>query len=113
MDEVLSKFKQYCNPRRNTVYERHRFWSRNQGEGETIDQWVTDRKTKASACEFGEQRDLLIRDKVVFGILDERVNERLLRKPKLDLVKALDLCRAAEATKQLIDCMDVAFRQSV
>ena len=34
---VLSKFREYCNPRCNTVYERCRFWSRNQAEGETVD----------------------------------------------------------------------------
>ena len=41
VEVVLKQFGTYCNPRRNTVYERHRFWSRDQADGETIDQWVT------------------------------------------------------------------------
>ena len=34
---------------------------------------------KAKLCEFGDQEDLMIRDKVVFSVNDERVKERLLR----------------------------------
>ena len=106
VEVVLKQFGTYCNPRRNTVYERHRFWSRDQADGETIDQWVTELKTRAASCEFGDQRDLLIRDKIVFGIRDERIKERLLRESGLTLTKALDLCRAAEATKEQVQAMN-------
>ena len=40
---------------------------------------------KSRIIEFDEQRELLIRDKIVFDIKDERVKERPLREPKLDL----------------------------
>ena len=39
---ILKKFKEYCHPRKNTVYERYCFWSRDQVEGEPIDKWVKD-----------------------------------------------------------------------
>ena len=105
VNAVLQQFETYCNPRRNTVYERHRFWSRDQLEGEAVDQWVTELKVKAALCEFSDQRDLLIRDKIVFGVRDERVKERLLRESDLTLQKALDICRAAEATKEQVQAM--------
>ena len=57
--------------RKNKVYERHRFWSRNQGNGELIDQWIKDLRMKAKLCEFGDQEDLMIRDKIVFSANDE------------------------------------------
>ena len=98
LDTVLRKFEEYCNPRKNTVFERHQFWSRDQQEGETIDQWLTDLRTRASVCEFGDQKDLLIRDKIVFGIQDDRVKERLLRETNLTLTSATAICRAAEAS---------------
>ena len=103
---VLQQFKTYCNPRRNTVYERHRFWSRDQLEGEAVDQWVTELKVKAAFCEFSDQRDLLMRDKIVFGVSDERAKERLLRESDFTLQKALDICRAAEATKEQEQAMN-------
>ena len=105
MATVLGKFKAYCQPHRNTVFERHRFWTREQEEDEPIDQWLTDLRTRAESCEFGDQRDLLIRDKIIFGIRDARVKERLLREPNLELPKAVDICRAAEATKFQVQAM--------
>ena len=82
-ETVLDKFRHYCKPRKNTVYERHCFWPRNQGNGELIDQWIKDLRMKAKLCEFGDQEDLMIRDKIVFSVNDERVKERLLRESDL------------------------------
>ena len=40
-DKVIKAFKEYCTPRRNILYERHKFWSLKQEEGETIHVYVT------------------------------------------------------------------------
>ena len=66
-DTVLQKFRDYCQPRKNTVFECYTFWDRNQQEGESIDQWVTDLKNNAATCEFGDQKQFMIRDKIIFG----------------------------------------------
>ena len=42
IDGVLTKFNDYCSPRKNTLFERFKFWS--QQEGETVDQLVTELK---------------------------------------------------------------------
>ncbi|MES9901692.1 MAG: RNase H-like domain-containing protein, partial [Sedimenticola sp.] len=98
--EVLSKFRDYCNPRKNTVIERYKFWETKQREGETVDHFFTELKTKAKNCEYGDQTNLMIRDRVIFGIWDERLKERMLREsenPTLENV--INMCRAAEASK--------------
>ena len=97
--KILEKFGDYCKPRKNVVYERYRFWSRNQQEDEPVDKWVKDLKTIAVDCEFKDQENSMIRDKLVFGICDGRIKERMLREADLSLQKALDICRAAESTK--------------
>jgi len=66
--------------------------TRNQWEGESIDQYVTDLKTKAKSCEFRVLSDSSC------GILNDGTRSRLLREPDLSLAKALDICRANEAT---------------
>ena len=33
---VLTKFRTYCESRKNIVFERYRFWGRNQSEGEPM-----------------------------------------------------------------------------
>ena len=55
----------------------------------------------------------MIRDKVVFGVRDERIKERLLREADLTLNKALDVCRAAETSKQQIEAMGVTQTQAL
>ena len=100
VDVILTKFKNYCEPRKNIVYEKFKFWSRNQEENESADQWTTELKRRAASCEFGTQTDAMVRDKIVFGVHNGKVKERLLREPDLDLKKALDICRAAEMSIQ-------------
>ena len=98
VSKIMEKFEAYCNPRKNVTWERHVFNTRNQQVGETIDRCVTDLKTKVRSCEFGVLTDSLIKDRIVCGILDDRTRSRLLREPDLSLQKALDICRANEAT---------------
>ena len=51
-----------------------------------------------SSCEYEEQKENNLREKIVFGVADMRVKERLLRESGLTLDKALDICHAAEAS---------------
>jgi len=104
----MKKFESYCEPRRNVVYERYEFWTRNQREGESLDTWITDLRLAAKKCEFGTEESATLRDKVVFGIRDVAIKERLLRDPDLTLQKALDICRAAEASRQQVRAMTAA-----
>ena len=55
--KILEKIEAHCIPRRNITWERHMFNTRRQRYGETTDQYVTDLKTKAQTCEFGDLKD--------------------------------------------------------
>ena len=65
---LKKKFEDYVNPRKNTVFERYKFWECKQQEGETIDQFITELKTRSRSCEFGDQTDSMVRDRIVFGV---------------------------------------------
>ena len=47
----------------------------------------------------------MIRDKIVFGVRDERSKERLLREGEVTLQKDLDICHASESSRQQLDGM--------
>ncbi|KAL7837376.1 hypothetical protein SRHO_G00270870 [Serrasalmus rhombeus] len=70
----MAKFEEYFVPKQNDMFE-------------------------SKTCDFGQLKDSLIRDKIVYGIPDHAVRERLLRKQDLILDKAVALCRAAKTTK--------------
>ena len=75
------------------------FFSRSQESGECIDKYATVLRNMADNCEFRDFKDSLIRDRIVLGVTDNHVRERLLRVPDLTLEKALEISRAAEATQ--------------
>ena len=39
---VVSKFEEYCIPRENTIYECFLFFTREQRESETVDQYLME-----------------------------------------------------------------------
>lgn len=99
INEVIKRFEDFCKPRKNIVFDRYKFFSRSQGSTETVDAFVTELKHLASSCEFQSQTESLIRDRLVLGIADKAVQERLLREPDLSLEKAVNFCRATEVSK--------------
>ena len=95
---VLAKFDSYCEPRKNVPFERYRFNRRVQEPGETYDQYRTSLRKLADGCEFATiTPDEILRDRLVFGIRDAKVRERLLRETKLTLTKTDEICHAAES----------------
>ncbi|GBM94531.1 hypothetical protein AVEN_193015-1 [Araneus ventricosus] len=101
-------FTNYCIPRRNVVFERFKFFSCSQQEGQQVDNYLTELKTLASTCDFGDQEEGLIRDRVVLGIRDMSLQERLLRESDLTLKKAAEFLRASEASKHQIESVKSA-----
>jgi hypothetical protein len=67
---------------------------------ETFDKYVTDLKILASTCNYGVLHNSLIRDRLICGINDSNLRKRLLRVADLDLQKCLEICRAAELSKE-------------
>lgn len=100
-DSVVKSFADFCQPKKNEVYETFIFHGRNQKEEEPFDNFLMDLKKLVRTCGF-ENQDRMIRDRIVIGVLDERLQKRLLEKDNLTLSQAIDMARAAEAThKQL------------
>ena len=98
--ELFAKFDEYCTPKKNLTVKRHKFFTRAQKADESIDQFVIELRTQASECNFENLRDSLIKDILICVIRDRDMKERLLRESDLDLAKALQMCRAAELSKE-------------
>ncbi|KAJ8981588.1 hypothetical protein NQ317_002616 [Molorchus minor] len=99
-EKILDAFEAYCNPKKNVVYERYKFYKRDQLEGENFEQFLAEIKKLSQSCEFKVLLDEMIRDRIVIEINDENLQERMLRTTNLDLKKAIDCCRAAEVSKK-------------
>ena len=100
-DKVIEAFRSYCSPRKHILYERYMFWNIKQEETEGVDSYLTRIKLKLDMCEYAEAvKQDMTRDKFVFGLCDDRVKERLLRKEKLNLTTAVGIAQRAESSKK-------------
>ena len=99
-DVVLQKFEGYFVKRRNPIFERAKFNSRKQEEGEPVDSFITALHCLAEHCGYGELHDEMIRDRLVVGLGDASLSERLQMDPDLTLEKAVTAARQSEAVKR-------------
>lgn len=97
---VIDQFEKHFVARRNVIYERARFNKRRQQVGENIETFVTDLHCLAKHCQYGQLAEELIRDRVVIGILDNKLSEILQLDPELTLEKAVAKVRASENIKK-------------
>lgn len=98
-DIVIKRFTDYFIVKRNTIFERAQFNKRVQGEGETVNDFITSLYSLAEYCEYGALHDELIRDKIVVGISDKRLSEKLQLDSELTLSKAMEQVRLSECVK--------------
>ncbi|PFX11501.1 Retrovirus-related Pol polyprotein [Stylophora pistillata] len=100
IEPVLRKFAEYCEPRRNVPFERYRFNQRMQEAGESYDHYKTSLRKLPEGCDFNTiTLEEILRDRLIFGINDGKVRERLLREAGLTLAKTDEICRAAESMR--------------
>ena len=97
---VKKKFEGHFIIKRNVIFERARFNMRVQTEGESVDNFITDLYTLAEFCDFSDLRDELIRDRIVLGIRDKALSERLQLEADLTLEKAVNLVRQKEVVRK-------------
>ena len=103
--KVLEKFDEFFAVRRNVIFERARFNKRTQQQGESAEDYITVLHQLAENCEYGEIKEEMIRDRLVVGIRDEALSERLQLESDLTLDKAKKLIRQREAVQQQQDIL--------
>ncbi|CAM1294913.1 Uncharacterised protein r2_g408 [Pycnogonum litorale] len=97
----LSLFDSYFVPRRNIVHERAKFHARTQGEGESAERYIRALYEMSAHCEFSD-KDEAIRDRIVSGIRDKELSERLQLKFDLTLSEAVEAVRCTEMVKSQV-----------
>lgn len=76
-DVVKKRLEDFFIIKRNVILERAKFNLRSQQENETVDVFITDLFNLAEHCNFGVLREELIRDRIVVGIRDKALSEKL------------------------------------
>ena len=99
-DTVKGKFDSHFVKRRNVIYERARFNQQRQEPGESVNTLITALYGLAEHCGYSELHDKMIRDRIVVGLRDAKLSEKLQLDPELTLEKAVTQVRQTESIKK-------------
>ena len=82
------------------IFERAGFNRRSQRPDESVEQFITSLYSLADSCDYGSLLDEMIRDRIVVGIRDQSLSERLQLDARLTLESAKTLFRQREAVHE-------------
>ncbi|KAK7093228.1 hypothetical protein V1264_007018 [Littorina saxatilis] len=98
-DVVLEKFNEYFLPKKNVIHERAKFHRREQKEEESVEQYIRALYDLSEYAEFAE-KETTIRDRLVLGVVDKELSQKLQLESDLDLQKAMRIARQHEQVTQ-------------
>ena len=96
---VLDKFDEYFVPKRNVIHERAQFHRCSQKESESVDEYVRRLYEAAQYADFPD-KDNTIRDRLVLGLVDSEISEKLQLEDDLTLEKAISIAKRDDSVKR-------------
>ena len=91
---ITSKKNSITIANKNVIYERAKFNQRVQGEDESMENVITDIYSLAEFNEYGSLRDGMIRDRLVVGLRNDKLSEKLQMNSGLTLEQAVQLANS-------------------
>ena len=99
-DAIVQVMQNHLNPRPLIIAERFKFHRRSQGGNESVAQYVAELRKLSERCDFGEYLEQALRDCLVCGLVNEKVQQRLLSESDLSLKKAFEIAQGMEAAQK-------------
>ena len=100
LDTVVQKLDDFFQVCKNVILESARFNRRNQREGESAEEFITCLYNLVENCEYRDLKSEMIRDRLIVGIRDSSLSERLQTDTALTLEKAKTVIRQHEAVQE-------------
>lgn len=104
LKEILEKLENHFSPKPSVIVEQFKFHSRSRLEGENVAEFVAGLRRLSEHCKFGTTLEDMLRDRLVCGISDDRIQRRLLGERELTFEKAVEIATATEmASRNVMD----------
>ena len=98
--QITDILKEHFSPKPSEVVCRFKFHTRSRQPGESVAAFMSELRRLAEHCNFNNYLTDMLRDRLVCGIADERVQRLLLTEKELTLEKAYQVCIAEEAASK-------------
>eukprot|EP00731_Ephydatia_muelleri_P002767 Em0001g2767a len=87
-------------PAPSSIVQRFKFFCRSQQDSESVSQFVAELRKLSEFCEFGDTLDVMLRDRLVCGVRNQKLQQRLLAESNLTFTKAFGIAQTAELSEQ-------------
>ena len=77
-DDLIELLRKFYKQSRTSMLDRMRLHHRNQGETETVTEYIAALKKIATNCNYGDELEARLRDQFMFGLRSEKIVNRLL-----------------------------------
>ena len=77
-EELCAVMRNHTNPKPSQIVQRFKFNSRIRVPGESIANYVAALKQLSEHCSFGDHLEEMLRDRLVCGVNDAKIQRRLL-----------------------------------
>ena len=92
--------KDHKQPEPSEIIQRFKFNSRIRHSDESVRAYVAALRSLTEHCNYGETLNAMLRDRLVVGIKNDRIQRRLLAEPALTFDKALEIATAMETAEK-------------
>ena len=89
--------QKHHDPKPSVIVQRFRFNLRNRRAGESVAAYIAELRHLSEHCEFGLTLSEMLRDRLVCGVEEPKIQRRLLAEPALSFDKAFELALASES----------------
>ncbi len=97
--ELVDLVQLHIHSKPSAIVSRFRFNSCVRQHSKSVATYVVRLRQLTEYCEYGTSLEEMLRDRVVCGIQDERLQRRLLAEPDLTFKKAFDIAQAYESAE--------------
>ncbi|XP_062716386.1 uncharacterized protein K02A2.6-like isoform X1 [Aedes albopictus] len=104
--EITKKLKERFDKVDNELVSRYKFRCRKQGPSESNENFILAVRLLAESCDFGQFRDTAIRDQLLFGLSDRKLQKRLLSEDELTLKTAERIIKSSEIAVNQADAIN-------
>ena len=95
-EELRDVVQNHLKPKPSVIVQRYKFNTRKQHDGESVAEFVASLHHIAQDCNFGAGLANMLRDRLVCGVVNERIQRRLLAEEVLTLDSAFKMAQALE-----------------
>ena len=110
-DELKVLTKEHLQPKPNEIAERYVFYNRGRKNGESIKDYVAELRRLSEHCNFGDKLNEHIRDKLVCGLNEQKIQQKLLSIKNLNLQtaisEAITMEMAAVSARELLSASSI------